>query len=202
MQTMSNADIQKKHAIYVVVTCTGTGVAKAIRVVTRKPYSHASIALDASLNELYSFSRNYKTIPLPASFNSEVVGAGTLGRFDSIPCEIYAVHLTEAQYRHLRSLIAYFCACRKQYSYSLLGLLWVKLQKERELHNKFVCSQFVAYVLEECGVALEKPACLYSPDDLRYLPGAHLVYRGELNQYYQEQHTYYSLYSVMNRAAV
>ena len=68
---MTAAASQKKHAIYVVVTCTGTGVAKAIRIVTRKPYSHASIALDASLNELYSFSRNYKPIPLPASFNPE-----------------------------------------------------------------------------------------------------------------------------------
>lgn len=195
---MSTAASQKKHTIYVVVTCTGTGVAKAIRIVTRKPYSHASIALDESLNELYSFSRNYKPIPLPANFNPEVVGAGTLGKFDNIPCEIYAVSLDEAQYQHMKRMIAHFCMYRKQFSYSLMGLLWVKLQRQRELHNKFVCSQFVAYVLEECGVELEKPACLYSPDDLRHLPNARLVYRGELNQYYREQHTYYSL----SRAAV
>ena len=36
-------------------------------------------------------------------------------------------------------------------------------------------------------MTLDKPPCLYSPDDLRYLPDAKLIYRGELNQYYQEQ---------------
>ena len=59
--------------------------------------------------------------------------------------------------------------------------------KLSELRYKFVCSQFVAYVLEECGVRLDKAPCLYSPDDLRYLPDAKLIYRGELNRYYHEQ---------------
>ena len=196
---MSSADIQKKHAVYVALTCTGTGIAKAIRVVTRKPYSHASLSLDASLAELYSFSRNYRPIPLPANFNTEIVGVGTLGKFTSIPCEIYAVHLTDEQFAHFKELISYFCTYRKQYSYSIMGLFFVQFQRMRKLHNKFVCSQFVAYVLEQCGVTLNKPACLYSPEDLRHLPDARLIYRGELNRYCEEQNTYYSL---MSRAAV
>ena len=42
-------------------------------------------------------------------------------------------------------------------------------------------------MLEECGVKLDKASSLYSPDDLRYLPDAKLIYRGELNRYYHEQ---------------
>lgn len=178
----------KPRAIYVVVTCTGTGVAKAIRVVTKMPYSHAAIALDPTLDVLYSFSRSYRLTPLPATFNPEVIGTGTLARFDNIPCEIYAVPMTEEQYLLMKGMIAYFCAFRRDFSYSLMGLLWVKLQKERELNRKFVCSQFVAYLLEQCGVPLEKPACLYSPEDLRHIPDARLIYRGELNRYYHETH--------------
>lgn len=178
---------KKNRKIYVVVTCTGTSVARAIRVVTHMPYSHVSLAADASLHELYSFARTYTPLPLPATFNRELIGEGTLGRFPNIPCEIYAVPVTEEQYAQFRSIITHFSACRKMYSYSVLGLLWVKLQKERELQRKFVCSQFVAYVLQECGVQLDKPPSLYSPDDFRYLPTARLIYRGELNRYYRER---------------
>lgn len=183
--------IPKKYAVYVVVSCTGTSVARAIRIVTKMPYSHASLAGDASLQELYSFARSYTPVPLPATFNPEYIGEGTLGKFSVIPCEIYEIPVTAEQYRTFLQLIDHFQACRKQYSYSLIGLLRVKMQIEKELSRKFVCSQFVAYVLHECGVRLEKPACLYSPEDLRYLPQAKLIYRGELNRYYQEVNDFY-----------
>ena len=179
-------EYSNNRSVYVVVTSTGTSIARAIRIISRMPYSHVSISAGPSLHTLYSFCRNYSQIPLPATFNTELIGQGTLGRFASIPCEIYEVPLTEEQYDRFQTMILHFCDNRKQYSYSILGLLWVKLQKERALQRKFVCSQFVAYVLDECGVKLEKPPCLYSPDDLRYLPDAKLVYRGELNRYYHD----------------
>lgn len=175
------------RAIYIVVTCTGTGVARAIRVVTKMPYSHASLAATPQLHELYSFTRSYKRVPLPATFNTERVGEGTLGKFAAIPCEVYELPVTDAQYEQFTQLIGHFQACRKQYSYSLIGLLRVKMQIERDLERKFVCSQFVAYVLHECGVPLDKAPSLYSPDDLRFLPQARLIFRGELNEYYRQQ---------------
>ena len=183
----------RKYAIYVVVSRTGTSVARAIRVVTKMPYSHASLAEDASLRELFSFARSYTPVPLPATFNPEYIGQGTLGKFTVIPCEIYEIPVTQEQYQHFQEIIAHFQAFRKRYSYSLIGLLRVKMQIEKELSRKFVCSQFVAYVLNECGVILDKPPCLYSPDDLRYLPQARLIYRGELNRYYQEQNDLYPM---------
>ena len=176
-----------QRAIYIVVTCTGTGVARAIRVVTKMPYSHVSLAATPQLHELYSFTRNYKRVPLPATFNTERIGEGTFGQFADIPCEIYEIPVDDGQYAHFMELIDHFQACRKQYSYSLMGLLRVKMQIERELERKFVCSQFVAYVLHECGVPLEKAPSLYSPDDLRFLPQARLIFRGELNNYYRLQ---------------
>lgn len=178
---------KKTRSVYVVVTSTGTRVARAIRVVTKMPYSHVSLSGDASLQTLYSFCRSYRISPLPATFNTECIGEGIFGQYADIPCEIYRVPLTETQYIHYQHMIDHFISRRKEYSYSLLGLLRVKLQIESELQNKFVCSQFVAYVLDECGVEMEKPPCLCSPDDLRYVPGAQLVYRGELNRYYRDQ---------------
>lgn len=190
----------KRRSVYVVVTRTGTSVARVIRIFSRMPYSHVSLSRDASLHQLYSFCRNYKPIPLPATFNTEMIGEGTLGAFDVIPCEIYEVPVTDAQYEHFEHLIEHFLECRKRYSYSIMGLLRVKLQIESKLKYKFVCSQFVAYVLKECGVKLNKPPCLYSPDDLRYLPDAKLIYRGELNHYYQEHSNEFSYAPLMHSA--
>lgn len=185
-QTIESSDSVNQRYLYIVLTRTDTNIARFIRVITRKPYSHASIAMDISLQQLFSFCRNYPAIPLPATFNEELIGQGTFGRFDDIPCEIYEIPVTEEQYRHCMEQIGHFLACRKEYSYSLTGLCSVLLQIERELRNKFVCSQFVAYMLQECDVSLEKPASLYSPEDLRHLPAAKLIYRGELNHYYTQ----------------
>ncbi|MBR3268776.1 MAG: hypothetical protein IKI58_08685 [Oscillospiraceae bacterium] len=183
---MNTQTTPKNRSIYIVVTRTGTNVARAIRMFSRMPYSHVSLSGDASLHLLYSFCRNYKPIPLPATFNTEMIGEGTLGKFDQIPCEVYEIRVTDEQYARFWDIIEHFCDHRKQYSYSIIGLLLVKLQIKRNLEKKFVCSQFVAHVLKECGVELDKAPCLYSPDDLRYLPGAKLIYRGELNRYYHD----------------
>lgn len=172
--------------VYIVLTRTGTGVARVIRGLTRKPYSHASISVDSSLHQLFSFCRNNPRFPLPASFNEECVGQGVFGLFSDIPCEIYEIPISEKQYQQLREQIEHFLTYREQYSYSLSGLVSIPLQIKRDLRHKFVCSQFVAYMLQECGIVMEKPASLYSPEDLRHLPNARLIYRGELNSYYSK----------------
>ena len=139
--------------IFVLLMQTGTSVAKVLQFFTRKPYNHASVALDLTLEEMYSFCRNHIHFPLPAGFNQEIVGEGTLGRFLVIPCEIYAIPVT----------------------------------KEKKQEHKLHCSQFVATLLAQSGVRLNKPLSMHTPDDLRYISDAHLIYRGELNRFY---HTY------------
>lgn len=201
-QTRTDAAVADSgRRLYVVLTRTGTGVARVIRILTRKPYSHASISMDSSLQQLFSFCRNNPRFPLPASFNEEIVGEGVLGRFSQIPCEIYEIPITEEQYETFHSHLTHFKSFRRLYSYSLSGLVSVPLQIRRKLRYKFVCSQFVAYMLQECNVTLEKPASLYSPEDLRHLPTAKLIYRGELNEYYadllQRQHSYDWMHSTV-----
>ncbi len=187
------------RSVYVVLTRTGTKVARVIRILTRKPYSHASISMDSSLHELFSFCRNNPRFPLPATFNEEYVGQGVFGLYDNIPCEIYEVPMTEAQHREFCKQLLHFQNFRGLYSYSLFGLVSVPLQIKRELRYKFVCSQFVAYMLQESNVKLNKPASLYSPEDLRHLPTARLIYRGELNEYFSEP-THDHAYELMHSA--
>ena len=157
--------------IYVLVSQTGTNIAKIIRFFTRKPYNHASISADSNLHEMYSFCRNSPSMPLPATFNQEIVGRGTLGKFSDIPCELYAIPVTRHQRLIFEHELEHFKLHRKMYSYNLLGMGTVLFQIG--LHH----------IIEQSGIVLPKPAVLCTPEDLRHIPGALLIYRGELNDY-------------------
>lgn len=173
-----------EQSIYIIVAQTGTRPARFFKFFTKKPFNHVSLASDITLSEMYSFCRTYRPFPLPATFNKEIVGEGTLGQFGFIPCEIYRISVTEAQKNEYNRVIRHFVDNRNIYSYNLLGLLAVYLNIEWNRKKNFVCSQFVAYTMDKIGIPLEKPFCLYKPDDFRNFPGASLVYSGELNQFY------------------
>ena len=173
-----------KDYIYIDVTQTGTRPARFFRFFTGKPYNHVSLSDDAGLSEMYSFCRTYRPFPLPSTFNKEIVGKSTLGCYDFIPCEVYRISVTKKQKSEYYRVIDHFSHNRRIYSYNVLGLLAVYLNIEWKRKKRFICSQFVAYTMDKIGISLEKPFCLYTPDDFRSFPGATLVYSGELNSFY------------------
>ena len=91
--------------IYISVCQTGTNIAKILKIFTRKPYNHVSVFSDPTHGEMYSFCRNKPSRPLPATFNKEIVGKGTLGKFSFIPCEIYKLDVTEEQKNALKKIL-------------------------------------------------------------------------------------------------
>lgn len=50
--------MDKKH-IYIVLTRTNTLISRIIRLFMNDEYTHAAIALDKELNNMYSFGRKY-----------------------------------------------------------------------------------------------------------------------------------------------
>lgn len=172
--------------IYLIVAQTGTNVAKFFKLITKKPYNHVSLAGDVNLSEMYSFCRTYQPFPIPATFNKEIVGKGTLGKYGTIPCEIYRIPVTKKQKQAFEEIIQHFEEYRNIYSYNILGLVAVYLNIEWNRKKNFLCSQFVAYTIEKMGIELEKPFCLYTPNDFRNFPNATLVYEGELNSFYYD----------------
>lgn len=176
--------------IYLIVAQTGTRPARFFKFLTKKPYNHVSLSGDIDLSEMYSFCRTYRPFPLPATFNKEIVGEGTLGQFGNIPCEIYRISVSPEQKAEYNRIISHFAENRRIYSYNLLGLLAVYFNIEWKRENSFVCSQFVAYTMDKIGIRLEKPFSLYTPDDFRSFPNADLVYEGELNTFYYTRQRY------------
>lgn len=175
----------ENNYVYVLVSQSGTTVSKILKIFTRKPYNHVSVACEENLKEMYSFCRNRPERPLPATFNKEIIGEGTLGKYNFIPCELYRIPVTDKQKELFSENLEYFKKNRHCFSYNCIGLGFIALKIAYRRKNKFVCSQFVGYILEKSGInsQISKPVCLQTPEDFRHMPEAELIYKGNLNNY-------------------
>jgi hypothetical protein len=54
--------------VYILLTNTGSFLTKLIKLYTKKPYNHASIAFDYELSEVYSFGRKTARNPVIGGF--------------------------------------------------------------------------------------------------------------------------------------
>jgi len=175
---------QKNRTIYIVLTQTKTYPARAIKLYTKEPFAHASIAFDENLEEMYSFARRGKYNPFNAGFIREYIDRGVFGRFKSTRCSIYRLYITERQYQNLRKEIDIFVRNKNSYSYNYLGLIAAAFNIPVRSKSRYFCSQFVAYVLEKSGINIfSKSYTLVKPRDIRTNPYLIPVYEGMLSQY-------------------
>jgi hypothetical protein len=165
---------------------TDTIVARAIRFLTGKPYCHSSLALDEELTDMYSFCRDKKEYPLPASFNKENINTQVFGLYKNIPCEIYRLELSDEQHEKLTTTMRHFIVNKDLYKYNLTGFILMGLHIPYRFRYKFVCSVWVAFVLGKSGIEhnFKKHLSLIEPEDLRYIEKAELFYRGNLKDYH------------------
>lgn len=174
------------NKIFILVTKTDTIISNLIGLYTRVPYNHASITADKSFNTLYSFSRYNVNTPLPAGFNTESIHTCIYGLRKHIPCEIYEITITDKQMEMYERLIENFRQNINLYRFNCMGFLGAILRIPIKRRYKMLCSQFVSYILEECNIyTFSKSRFLVTPDDLRYIASAKLVYKGDLKNYYR-----------------
>ena len=69
------------NKIYIILSQSNTILARIVQLYTRKKYSHAALALDDSLDKIYSFGRWYPRLMLPAGFITEHRGKGFFDLF-------------------------------------------------------------------------------------------------------------------------
>lgn|SRR5699024_6613970 len=105
---------------YILLTDTGTLFTKLIKLYTKKPYNHASIAFDSKLSVSYSFGRKSVRNPFIGGFVIENIESSSL--FDKSECAIYSFDLTDLQSEKMKRYIRKIDAQKEQYSYNFLGL--------------------------------------------------------------------------------
>lgn len=167
--------------IYIVLTDTGTIFTRLIKLYTKSPYNHVSIAFDKQLKEIYSFGRKNPYNPFFAGFVQENIENHL---FQRAACQIYGLTVTENQYHKLVENIEQFKKNHKKYKYNLLGLLGIMFNKEIHREYAYFCSQFIATLFFRCGIPLTKKSPnLTTPDDIRKSIKLCLEYEGPLDVY-------------------
>ncbi len=175
---------EEMKSIYIVLSLTGTGASRLIKLYTREPYSHASIALDSELKEMYSFARRRIHNPFTAGFIKEEIDKGVFGVYKDTMCCVYRHEITASQYEIIKNEIEKFKENADQYTYSYLGVFYQILHKPRKSAYKYFCSQFVAYTLEKSGENLfDKRSEMVRPIDIRKCEKLDKIYEGRLTDY-------------------
>lgn len=170
--------------IYVLLSRTHTVPARLIRMFTREPYSHTSIALDIELKDMYSFARKHIYNPFNCGFIDENIETGIFGRDKNISCSVYAVPVTEEQYEAVKKELSVFIKNREEYSYNYTGLFTIMFGKNVEDGKHFFCSQFVSHIFYKSGIKLfAKEDGLIKPYDFHVRLKDRRIYKGKLCEY-------------------
>lgn len=168
-------------SIYILLTKSTTICSRIIYLATRSEFTHASISLDSSFNQLYTFARKYKHLILPAGFTVESVYQGIMGDSDDMKCAVYEFKISEKSYAKLVRVLNRFENNRARYRYNILGLAMCKFNRAYEREDYFFCSQFVHSALTEAGVIQgNTESSLVRPMDLSVLPEAREIFKGDI----------------------
>ena len=169
----------KKYYLYIILIRTNTVLSNLIHYVRNDDYTHAAIALDKDFSCMYSFGRRRVYNPFIGRFVKESMFDGLYKIHDSSPCKILEIEVSEEQYYKAEDIIKHFISNRNIYRYNYIGLVYNLLNKET-LNNKFMCSEFVYYVLRESGITdFNIPKNLVRPTDLLSLK-SRIFYQGNV----------------------
>lgn len=170
--------------LYIILAHTGTVLSRIIKIWTKDQFSHVSIALDADLEEMYSFGRLNPYNPFWGGFVHEHINKGTFKRFKNTRTEVYSIFVTDEQYEKARKTIEYLKRNKEKYKFNFMGLASVSIKKKIVRKNTFYCAEFVKHVLKVSGISeVNELPEIIRPENFKDLPGMRLEYEGFLRKY-------------------
>lgn len=169
--------------IYIILTHTGTILSKIIKLFTQNKYTHVSISLDEEMDQMYSFGRLHPYNPFVGGFVKEGINIGTFKRFKNTKTEVYSLEVTNEEYQRVKEIIENMVINKKIYKFNITGLAFAFFRKRLIRKNKFYCSEFVRYILENSNIKLEEISKVIKPEDFRKLKILNLEYEGLLSKY-------------------
>ena len=170
--------------IYIILMHTRTIPARLIKFFTRYEYSHVGIALEKDCNVIYSFGRRNVYSILNGGFTAEYKEGEFFHKFNQTVCKIFETQITDEQFEKLNSIFTYMKSKENEYKYDYFGIIPRFFGIPIILKNRYVCSYFVASVLERTHIcSFNKRVCFIKPEDFEHLKGFKEIYRGSFNLY-------------------
>lgn len=169
--------------IYILLTKSDTWVSHLIKLVTNDTYTHASISFEPDLKPMYSFSRKFVNLPLPAGLRMEPLDRGFYKKYNYIPCALYELNVTDQVYENAKAEVERMMQDAKHCPFNLVGLLLCRMQIPFHRENQYFCSEFVSEVLSRShALAMPKVPSLMRPNDYAHLSQLRCRFEGRLNE--------------------
>lgn len=169
--------------VYIVLSQTGTILSRILKLVTRAPYNHSSIALTEDLQTMYSFGRLHPYNPFHGGFVQESPDHGTFKRFKDTRVLVLETEVSSDAYSEIGQIIQQMMMEQAHYHYNYWGLLLAALRIPFKKHNCYYCSEFVkAMVLRMDIPGAEEIPAIVKPIHLLAVPHKK-VYVGKLRDY-------------------
>ena len=146
--------------IFITLTASNNAFAKTVQFFTKSNFSHATLALDSALTNLYSFdARGFVDDSLEK-----------LSKISSTYYySTYMFICTQDEFNIIKNIIDSFEDTKNDFKYSIKGIINFIFGKKTEYTGEYFCSEFVAYLINMANPnALKKHYSLYSPEDLRH----------------------------------
>ncbi len=178
-----DASTEESKKVYIILSQTGTILSRILKLITRAPYNHSSIALTEDLQTMYSFGRTNPYNPFHGGFVQESPTHGTFKRFKNTKVMVLETEISSDTYSELGQLIQQMVKEKARYHYNYLGLFLAAIRVHREKRNCYYCSEFVkAMVLHMNLPGAEEIPDIVKP--MHFLTVPHkTVYVGKLQEY-------------------
>lgn len=163
---------------------TKTLPARVIGLFTMSKYSHVAISFNKNCDITYSFGRKKLYSIFSGGFVMESKTGRFFKRFKDTKCRIYEVEVSNEQYNNLVKIIKYMKKNKDIYGYDYLGIILRYLRIPITFKNKYVCSYFIAELLEETSIYdFNKDTCNVTPKDFSNIDSFKLIYSGKYALY-------------------
>lgn len=170
--------------IYILLMHTNTIPAKLIKAATKYEYSHVGFSLNKECDTIYSFGRRKLHSILGSGFVVEHRNGEFFKAFNKTECSIYEAEITDEQYESVKEIVKIMKARSNIYKYDFIGIILRYFGIPLTFKNRYVCSYFVATVLERTKIHIfDKKTCLVRPQDFSNIKGFNEIYRGRYLMY-------------------
>lgn len=183
---LQEAKSGNKHPLFIVLSYTFTTFGKLTKAITHADYSHAAIAFEPSLHEMFSFNGDNK-VNANGGFSTEDIDEYT--KFsDQSYILINTVFVNDSQYKAIKEYVEEYKKNIKNTKYSFANIFRILLNKpiNDEGSNQMVCSEFVYSIFKYINQDfLNKSTNLVTPQDLADVKNKRIykIYEGLIKDY-------------------
>ena len=170
--------------IYILLMHTNTNPSKFVKLMTKYEYSHVAISLEKECNKIYSFGRRKPRSIIGAGLSIERKNGEFFEIFNKTKCKIYELEVEENKYNKLKQILEDMEENANIYRYDYLGVALRYLYIPVTFKNKYVCSYFVADILQKTEIYnFDKDPCFIKPGDFEKIKRLNEIYVGQYNLY-------------------